>query len=133
MMAAWVSGSARRSLACRFRYFGLLVAWLGIAVAAHAQAVDGSYRQSVDDAWWTGPMLANSAATLPRGHFLIEPYLYDVSSSQADGFGSLTYMLYGVSDRFTAGLVPVFGYTRVAGGADSSGIGAGDASVLMQY
>jgi len=78
-------------------------------------------------------MLANSAATLPRGHFLVEPYLYDASSSQADGYGSLTYMLYGVSDRFTAGLVPVFGYTRVAGGADSSGIGAGDASVLMQY
>lgn len=108
---------------------------IGCAPSAWAQAAAdvAPPRQSVDDAWWTGPMLANSAATLPRGHFLIEPYLYDVSSSQADGFGSLTYMLYGVSDRFTAGLVPVFGYTRVAGGADSSGIGAGDASVLMQY
>jgi hypothetical protein len=88
------------------------------APAAFAQAVaDASApqaRQSADDAWWTGPMLANSAATLPRGHFLVEPYLYDVSSSHSDGYGSLTYMLYGVSDRFTAGLVPVFGYTRVA-------------------
>jgi hypothetical protein len=90
-------------------------------------------RQSTDDAWWTGPMLANSAATLPRGHFLIEPYLYDVSSSHSDGYGSLTYLLYGVSDRFTAGLVPVFGYTRVAAGTDSSGIGAGDLGVQMQY
>src|SRR5690348_12820939 len=90
---------------------------IGCAPPALAQtAADASPpRQSVDDAWWTGPMLANSAATLPRGHFLVEPYLYDASSSQADGYGSLTYMLYGVSDRFTAGLVPVFGYTRVAG------------------
>ncbi|MGN6312537.1 MAG: transporter [Rhodanobacteraceae bacterium] len=78
-------------------------------------------------------MLANSAATLPRGHFLIEPYLYDVSSSQADGYGSLTYILYGVSDRFTAGMVPVFGYTRVSGGSGSSGVGAGDVSLQMQY
>jgi hypothetical protein len=54
-------------------------------------------RQSLYDAWWTGPMLANSAATLPRGHYLIEPYVYDVSSPHSDGFGSLTYMLYGCS------------------------------------
>src|SRR3546814_3781925 len=64
-------------------------------------------RQSQDDAWWTGPMLANSAATLPRGHVLIEPYVYDVSSPHADGYGSLTYMLYGLTDRLTIGLVPV--------------------------
>ena len=90
-------------------------------------------RQSQDDAWWTGPMLANSAATLPQGHFLIEPYVYDVSSPHADGYGSLTYMLYGLTDRLTVGLVPVFGYTRVDGPGDSSGIGLGDVSVQAQY
>jgi hypothetical protein len=90
-------------------------------------------RQSLDDAWWTGPMLANSAATLPRGHFLIEPYLYDASSPHADGFGSLTYMLYGLTDRLTVGLVPVLGYNRVDGAGDSSGIGLGDISVQAQY
>ena len=36
--------------------------------------------QSREDAWWTGPMLAPSAATLPSGHMLIEPYLFDVMS-----------------------------------------------------
>ena len=36
-----------------------------------------TFRQSRDDAWWTGPLLAASAATLPQGHFLVEPYLYD--------------------------------------------------------
>ena len=90
-------------------------------------------RQSQDDAWWTGPMLANSAATLPRGHFLIEPYLYDASSARTDSFGSLTYMLYGLTDRLTVGLIPVFGYNRVSGGPDSSGVGLGDVSVQAQY
>ncbi|MBQ4853695.1 transporter [Rhodanobacter sp. B2A1Ga4] len=88
-------------------------------------------RQSQDDAWWTGPMLANSAATLPRGHVLIEPYVYDVSSPHADGYGSLTYMLYGITDRLTLGLVPVLGYNRVDG--PGGGIGLGDVSVQAQY
>lgn len=90
-------------------------------------------RQAKDDAWWTGPMLANSAATLPRGHILIEPYLYDVTSAHADSFGSLTYMLYGLTDRLTVGLVPVLGYNRVSGAPDSSGLGLGDVSVQAQY
>jgi len=92
-----------------------------------------TWRQSQDDAWWTGPMLANSAATLPRSHVLIEPYVYDVSSPHADGYGSLTYMLYGLTDRLTVGLVPVLGYNRMDGPGDSSGIGLGDVSVQAQY
>ncbi|MBV8805065.1 MAG: hypothetical protein JO042_08460, partial [Sinobacteraceae bacterium] len=36
------------------------------------------FRQSRDDAWWTGPLLAASPVTLPQGHFLIEPYVFDV-------------------------------------------------------
>lgn len=78
-------------------------------------------------------MLANSASTLPRGHFLVEPYLYDESSPHAHGYGSLTYMLYGLTDRLTVGLVPVFGYNRMDGPGDSSGIGLGDISMQMQY
>ena len=78
-------------------------------------------------------MLANSAETLPRGHFLIEPYLFDVHSRHADGFGSLTYMLYGVADRLTVGLVPVLGYNVPDRGARSSGVALGDVSVQAQY
>ncbi|MGH7646601.1 MAG: hypothetical protein ACREND_00675, partial [Gemmatimonadaceae bacterium] len=33
-------------------------------------------RQSIDDAWWTGPMIAPSPGALSPGHFLIEPYFY---------------------------------------------------------
>jgi hypothetical protein len=90
-------------------------------------------RQSLDDAWWTGPMLANSAATLPRGHFLIEPYLYDVTAAHSNGFGSLTYIQYGLADRFTVGLIPTFGFNKLSGGPSSSGVGRGDLNVLAQY
>lgn len=90
-------------------------------------------RQSLDDAWWTGPMMANSAAALPRGHFLIEPYLYDVRSPQMDSFGSLTYMEYGVTNRLMIGMIPTFGYNRTADGSHSNSIDSGDLSVLAQY
>lgn len=82
-------------------------------------------RQSLNDAWWTGPMLAPSANTLPRGHVLLEPYLYDVVTQgfynssgdrviapHAHGFGSLTYMNYGLANRFTVGLIPCLVTTR---------------------
>ena len=103
-------------------------------------------RQSLDDAWWTGPMLAPSAATLPRGHFLIEPYLYDVtvqgrydhdgvrrSAIHSNGFGSLTYALYGLADRVTAGLIPTARYNTVSGRPSSSGVGLGDVTLQAQY
>lgn len=90
-------------------------------------------RQALDDAWWTGPMLAASAGTLPQGHFLVEPYLYDVISPRADGFGSLTYINYGLTDRLTIGMIPTFGFNRVSGGLDSSHVGIGDVSVQAQW
>ena len=102
-------------------------------LAADMSASSDGFRQSLDEAWWTGPMVANSAAALPKGHFLIEPYLYDVHSSHVDSFGSLTYMEYGITDRLMAGMIPTFGYNRVANGSDSAGVGAGDLSVLAQY
>jgi len=52
----------------------------GIAYAEDPRVPPAVVRQSLDDAWWSGPMLAPSAATLPRGHFLVEPYFYDVST-----------------------------------------------------
>ena len=83
-------------------------------------------RQSLDDAWWTGPIVAAGAATLPAGHALIEPYVYDVitrgrydsdgnyrSTDTVHSYGSLTYMLYGVTDGFTAGVIPTFGFNDV--------------------
>jgi hypothetical protein len=98
--------------------------------ASHTSTVS---RQSTDDAWWTGPMLAASPNTLPRGHFLVEPYFYDVRTAHSDGFGSLTFVNYGLTDRFTVGIIPIFGFTMVSEGTNSSGIGLGDLSLLAQY
>jgi len=125
---------------------GLLV-WSSVFVALHplgalaqqnADTVAGSptsapARQSTDNAWWTGPMLAASPNTLPPGHFLVEPYIFDVRTPHTNGFGSLTYMNYGLANNVTVGLIPTFGFNMVSEGTNSSGIGVGDLSLLGQY
>ena len=109
----------------------LLVLRLGTGAAIAQDA--GSPRQSLDDAWWTGPMLANSAETLPTGHMLIEPYFYDVTSKGSDSFGSRAYVLYGLTDRLSVGLIPIIGYNRVSNGPNSAGVGLGDQILQVQY
>lgn len=119
---------------------------LAATAAASVARADAPARQSLDEAWWTGPLLAASAGTLPKGHWLVEPYLYDavpVARFDADGtrhglasahsLGSLTYVNYGVSDRLTVGAIPTFGYALPHEGARSSHIGFGDLSVQAQY
>lgn len=91
-------------------------------------------------------MLAPSAATLPQGHFLVEPYLYDVimegeydstgtrhSAPHANEFGSLTYVNYGLFNKFTVGMIPVFGYEEVSNAPSSSGPQLGDLTVQAEY
>ena len=115
--------------------------WLLLIVSAAAAA-----QQSREDAWWTGPMLAPNAATLPHGHALIEPYLFDIITTghfDANGdkhsaavdhtIGSLTYMLYGVTDDITAGLIPHFFFAAPAGAPHSSGVQFGDLTLQLGY
>jgi hypothetical protein len=119
------------------------IVFIGGLLATPVQAQE---QQSLDDAWWTGPIIAAGAGTLPQGHALVEPYVYDVirygrydgdgnerSASRAHHYGSLTYILYGVTDRFTAGLIPTFGYNDLSTGRDSSGIQTGDLTIQGQY
>jgi hypothetical protein len=114
--------------------------------APEAAAQIARARQSPDDAWWTGPLLASTAATLPQGHLYVEPYLYDVvpyarfdsaghshAVRHVDDFGSLTYINYGVTDSFTVGMIPRLAYEWARGGQSSKGVGVGDPSVQMQY
>src|SRR3984893_19102001 len=121
----------RHGLAC-----AVMVA-SGAAVAAD---------QSRDDAWWTGPMLAPSAATLPQGHMLVEPYLFDVmtdghfdlngtrhASAGEHDIGSLSYILYGLTDRVSVGLIPRFGFNEPATTANSSSVGLGDLTLQAGY
>lgn len=106
----------------------------GIARAQQARDSTAAHaRQLTDDAWWTGPMLAASPNTLPPGHFLVEPYLYDVRTPHANGMGSLTYINYGLFNNFTIGVIPTFGFNIMSEGTNSSGVGVGDLSLLTQY
>jgi hypothetical protein len=104
------------------------------------------YRQSREDAWWTGPILAAGAGTLPKGHFLVEPYLFDVisqgrydndgkrhRSERSHSVGSFTYVNYGLTDLLTVGVIPRFGFNDVSNGQDSSGVRVGDLSLQAQY
>jgi len=115
------------------RILALIAITAGLAGAQDAAPTPSTDRQSMDDAWWTGPLLAPNASTLPRGHFLIEPYLYDVIGAHSNGFGSLTYINYGLADRFTVGVIPTFGYNKLSDGLSSSGIGLGDVTVQGQF
>ena len=107
-----------------------------IAIADTSENLSSS-RQSPDDAWWTGPLLAASPATLPQGHFLIEPYIFDSivderfnSSSKRysvpleNDFGSQTYILYGLLDSTTIGIIPRFGYRELSQATVAPGLGS---------
>jgi len=125
----------------------LAVILVRFAAVCPAQSVpSGNLRQTLDDAWWTGPMLAPSAATLPRGHFLIEPYLFDVTvqgkydrygvrrpTPHANDFGSLTYLLYGITNNLSVGVIPTADYNLITGQPSSRGPGLGDVTVQGQY
>lgn len=102
--------------------------------------------QSRDDAWWTGPLLAPNASTFPAGHALVETYVFDVITNGSfdtsgkwqhqDGGhtpGSLTYLIYGLTDRVSVGLLPRFVYNEPAGAPNSSGPGVGDFGAQVQY
>jgi hypothetical protein len=126
--------------------FSMMTTGARTAAAITDPPDDISPRQSRGDAWWTGPLLAPSASTLPHGHFLVEPYVYDLivyghydntgaakRASREHNYGSLTYVLYGVTDRLTVGAIPRFGLAHVLSGTGSSGAGVGDVTVQAQY
>jgi hypothetical protein len=118
---------------------------MSIGVSAVAGATSGSGvspQETVDEAWWTGPLLAPNASTLPQGHWLFEPYFYDVmtygrydrngslrSTSAAHDLGSQSYIEYGLLDRFTLGLIPRFGLHESSAAQDSSGAEIGDTTL----
>jgi hypothetical protein len=122
-------------------------ALLGAAAPAAAEeSAPQTPQQALSDAWWTGPLLAPNASTFPAGHALLETYVFDVVTNGSfdtsgnrhayDGgheVGSLTYLIYGVTDRVSVGLLPRFGYNEPAGAPNSSAPGIGDFGAQVQY
>jgi hypothetical protein len=114
---------------------------LALSAGASADQIE-----SRADAWWTGPMLAPNATMLPHGHVLLEPYVFNVISTgsiDASGahhaapadqeLGSLTYMLYGLTDTVTVGMIPRFFYNEPAAAPNSSGVQVGDLTIQAGY
>ncbi|MGH9507667.1 MAG: hypothetical protein ACRD13_12150 [Terriglobales bacterium] len=124
-----IARGARKGLAAG------LACGLWLLAASHACAQEPAaarVSQPLADAWWTGPLLAPSAATLPRGDILIEPYFYDAATAGNNGYGSLSYWIYGLTDNLSVGMIPTFDYNQARSGAGSSGVRLGDASVEAQ-
>lgn len=124
---------------------GLLLL-MGDRAAAEEGIEAAAARESLDEAWWTGPIGAASAATLPQGHVLVEPYLYDAIAvgrydssgtfhriPKEDDYRSLSYTLYGLTDRLTLGLIPHLGYNQPSEGTSSTGVQLGDTTLQAQY
>lgn len=128
--------SPRFTTFCRKTFQTVSIAVMVVGLARAQQTLSGPssiQRQPLQDAWWTGPLLANSANTLPHGHFLVEPYVYDVIAPHSQTLGSRAYIEYGLADRFTVGAIPIVGYNQPENGPSSSGIEVGDISLLAQY
>lgn len=133
-----------RSLTLRI---ALCVLGIGASTGAGATSQTAAApRQSLDDAWWTGPLLAPSAGTLPQGHWLLEPYVFDLmsyghfdrngtlrSTGAAHEFGNQSYIEYGLVDRFTLGLIPRLGFRESSAGQDSAGFEVGDVTLQGAY
>ena len=140
-----------RTLSERFRNLAFPATLCALAIGASAVAGATSQtavvpQQSLNDAWWTGPLLAPSAGTLPQGHWLLEPYVFDLmtyghfdrngalrSTGAAHQFGNQTYIEYGLVDRLTLGLIPRLGFHESNAGQDSSGFAVGDVTLQGAY
>ena len=112
---------------------GLQVGTAGLKALQETPTSTSVTRESLNDAWWTGPILAASGATLPRGHSLIEPYFYDVRGKHSNSFGTSSYVLYGLTNGLTVGLIPADGYNMVSNGLNSSSAEMGDVTLLAQH
>ncbi len=100
------------------------------ACPAVAQAVDADQlRAAMQAARWTGPMLASTPETLPRGHFYTEPYFFDVIARGDHHPGSSGFYQYGLLNNLTVGIQPAF---ATATNRLDRGMAIGDFKLLSQ-
>jgi hypothetical protein len=123
----------RYAVIAAFVVAGLRVGTMGVEAQQEMPPATSVTRESLNDAWWTGPILAASGATLPRGHSLIEPYFYDVREKNSNSFGTSSYVLYGLTNGLTVGTIPAGGYNMVSSGLNSSGVEINDLTLLAQH
>jgi hypothetical protein len=110
----------------------LLAAGLALMTSTPASA-QSTYaerlRTAMKSARWTGPMLASTAETLPKGHFYTEPYFFDVIVNGDHHPGSSGFYQFGVADNLTVGFQPSF---ATATNRIGRGMAIGDYKLLSQ-
>jgi len=111
-------------------YFFFLSIAAGVSAAAQHPGGATSFRESLNNAWWTGPLYAISPETLSRGHYLIEPYVFSVFSNGARQHVSSNYIYYGLKDNLSLGVIPVLGSTSASETQAGSGWQMGDFTAL---
>jgi len=101
-----------------------------MATPARGQSDDVSQlAAAMKTARWTGPMLASTAETLPKGHFYTEPYFFDVIVAGNHHPGSSGFYQYGLLDNLTVGFQPSF---ATATNRLDRGMAIGDFKLLSQ-
>lgn len=100
------------------------------AAPAFAQSTDAEQLSAaMKAARWTGPMLASTAETLPKGHFYTEPYFFDAVVGGDHHPGSSGFYQYGLLDNLTVGFQPSF---ATATNRIDRGMAIGDFKLLSQ-
>src|SRR6476660_4975230 len=98
--------------------------------AANAEApLSERLSEAMKTARWTGPLLASTAETLPKGHFYSEPYFFDVTVRGDHHPGSSGFYQYGLLDNLTVGFQPSF---ATATNRLDRGMAIGDFKLLSQ-
>jgi hypothetical protein len=131
-----------RAAAMKSLPYAVLIAF---AVSAPGPAMAGEAPEPADEVWSNGPLLSFPAITIPAGTFAAAAGLYDQISSVADGAGNDTpapglnevdlrlALIYGVSDNFNLGLLPLVGVRQLPQGRGGSNVELGDWIVEGQY
>src|SRR3954471_18333941 len=113
--------------------FALPVLAATLACATAASAADSTaterLRTAMKEARWTGPLLASTPETLPKGHIYTEPYFFDVVSGGDHHPGSSGFYQYGLLDPLTIGVQPNF---ATATNQLDRGMAIGDVKLLSQ-
>ena len=125
-----------------------MTAAINAALFNHADAAEppeSIVRETPSDGWWTGPLFATTASTLPQGYLDLEPFLSDavpygnfgpnwstrnaLQSKTTNVPATLTVeplIEYGITDDLTAFLDPTVGL-------GNTGNAVGDTSVMLQH
>lgn len=139
------SGGARRLTRPWSASVPLALLAIGSGSAGADSETAAPSRESLEDAWWTGPLLASNARVGRPGHGVVEPYFSDVitdgrydaagnrrAAARSHSVESQVYFGYGLCNGVAVGLLTRFAYVEPAGAPNSSSPGLGDLDLRLQ-